>query len=126
MMFDITRKNMIETDINRICKTLSVANVYTMRSLIVYFYHCQLNPSETTDNVFNAFFTLEHDAQWCRRQVDCMRQTGNVSGIMWPPLPSQPTTIVPVLNIRNRVFIPMVPTFMDQQMLSHCLSLYGV
>ena len=117
---------MIETDIIRICKALSVPNVYSMRSLMIYFYHCQLNPSQATDKVFDAFFKLQHDAQWCRRQVECLRDTENVSHIMWPPLTTQPTTTMHVINIRNHIFIPLVPTFMDQQMLSQCLSLYAV
>jgi hypothetical protein len=123
---------MLETDIRHICNSLAQKNVYSLRSVIVHFYQCQL--LSETDQVFEAFFKLGHDAKWCRRQVwsqlrGTNQQHDDTTYILWPPLSQQPTTTTPpirVINIRNLVFVPLAPRFMDQYTLRQCLDLYGV
>lgn len=118
---------MLDPDIQLVCSKVGGTMVYSLRSLLVRFYHCQLTESTTTiHELFDAFFTFIHDARWCRRQVSCLRGGIPVEYVMWPPLSSKPSTALDVINVRNLLFVPLVPRFMDQQMIRHCFSLYGV
>jgi hypothetical protein len=117
---------MLETDIANVCQQIGPASGYSLRSILVYFYHCQLQETEETREVFAAFFKLRRDATWCRQQTQA---TG--SDILWPPLRvlPPPTTIDPrirIVCVRGRVFIPIIPVVMDHVGLRSCLVLYGV
>jgi hypothetical protein len=117
---------MLETDISRICKTLDIPHVYTLRSLMLHFYQCQMTTTDDSVKVFDAFFKIGRDAKWCRRQVICRRCKSTVNYILWPPLALKPITTLRVINIRNIVFVPVSPPFMDQHTLRQFLGLYGV
>jgi hypothetical protein len=114
---------MLETDIRRVCTSLALPHIYTLRSLMVHFYQLQMDNNSI--KVFDAFFKLGRDAMWCRRQVQCHSQYVD-DHILWPPLATKPTTTILVINIRNLVFVPLSPPFMDQHTLRQFLELYGV
>ena len=123
---------MLETDIGSICAKVSVSQspMYTMRSLMTYFYQCQLTATgEATTRVFDAFFKHGRDAKWCRRQVTCLHRGKEHGMILWPPLaakPSETPSCCTIATLRNNVFVPLIPPFMDTIGLRQCLSLYGV
>jgi hypothetical protein len=114
---------MIETDIRRVCTSLALPHVYTLRSLLMHFYQRQMSNDAT--KVFDAFFKFGRDAKWCQRQVQCNCQYV-VDHILWPPLTTKPATTILVVNIRNMVFIPLSHPFMDQRTLRQFLELYDV
>jgi hypothetical protein len=122
---------MIEHDIRRIGHKLALHRLYSRRCLMVQFYQYQIQEDLTASTrMFEAFFKSRRDAKWCRRQVQCWILLRPTVGdcIMWPPLDAPPSMVtdIQVVNIRNTVFIPLVPRFMDHRMLRRCLSLYDV
>ena len=125
---------MLETDIVKICKKVRDSSGYSLRSILVYFYHCQLQDTDETRDIFGAFFKWKRDAAWCRKQVQIQIGLETSYNILWPPLPLTQTQTgvlhhtsgIRVIRVRGNVYVPVSPVVMDHRLLRQCLALYHV
>lgn len=119
---------MLETELVRICRSLQHPDLYSLRSVLLYFYLCQSQSQRhpECDRIFAAFFKRPQDAHWTQAQVVGGQKSSQKSHILWPPVQFRPhQTSIEMVAVRSRFFIPVIPRFLDPGQLRTCLSLYG-
>jgi hypothetical protein len=122
---------MLNTDMQSIIMNIRKKDslVYSIRSMVIHVYKHQMIYQKPAWHVFEAFFTLLHDANWCKRQIHCRHHTLD-NNIVWPPLSKRPITLprdtlIQIMVINKTIFVPLIPVFMDQKTLQECFSMYS-